>query len=188
MERKTVRKLGAVVAATAAVGLLGTACSNNDSDDASSSASAGASQSNDAGANGGATTKAAGPTEITTGTELTTVDGKKVMIDNEAIAASYGKRGGPDGYLGKPLGPVVKLKTGGSFITFENGSLYQNPANEKVFAEHGEIGDKWGEIGHENGKLGYPTSEETKVEGGLEQTYDHGTISFVGGKVTVKES
>nr|AIA88548.1 CAZy families CE1 protein [uncultured Nocardia sp.] len=87
--------------------------------------------------------------------------------------------------MGKPLGPVVKLPSGGSFITLENGSLYENPDSGKVFAVHGAIGDHWGTLGYESGRLGYPTSDETKVDGGLAQTFQNGTLTFADGKVTV---
>ncbi|AUH68697.1 MULTISPECIES: LGFP repeat-containing protein [Gordonia] len=187
------RKVAAVVVAVGAIGLLGTACSSDDDSASNTSAAmsspmsnaSGATASSDAMEPNGMDSGASKPTTITTDTELTTVGGQQITIGDEAIAKSYGERGGPDGYLGKPLGPVVKLKSGGSFITFEHGSLYQNPATGAVYAVHGEIGDEWGRLNHENGRLGYPTSDETKIEGGLEQTYDNGTIKFVGGKVTV---
>ncbi|MGV9671581.1 LGFP repeat-containing protein [Gordonia sp. NPDC003504] len=180
------------VAAVAAVGLVGTACSSDDDSTAASSETMSTMASDDmagmTGMSGESTTAMATPTNITTSTPLTTADGANITIDNEAIAASYGERGGPQGYLGKPLGPVVTLPTGGSFITLQNGSLYQNPQSGKVFAVHGMIGDAWGEHNHENGELGYPTSDETRTDGGLRQTYDHGTITFINGRVTVTPS
>ncbi|EGD55777.1 LGFP repeat-containing protein [Gordonia neofelifaecis] len=180
------KRAAIVVAAVGSIGLLGTACSSNDDSAANSSTPAAASSEN--GGTGASDQNGAGsskPTAIKTDTELTTADGQQVTISNEAIAESYGTRGGPDGYLGKPLGPVVKLKTGGEFITFENGSLYQNPKSGEVYAVHGKIGDEWGTLNHEEGRLGYPTSEESQADGGLKQTYDNGAITFVDGKVTV---
>lgn len=196
------KKIAAIIAAAGAIGVLGTACSDNSASDAVSSATSaandiasqvtGATESgaaeSDAAESGAASGAAASApsTEIATNTELTTASGENITIDDEAIAASYGERGGPEGYLGKPLGPVVTLPTGGKYITLENGSLYKNPASGGVFAVHGAIGGEWGTLNHEQGKLGYPTSEETKVDGGLEQTFDNGTLVFKDGKVTEK--
>ena len=195
------KRVAAAVTATAALALIGTATacsSNDDSSDSAASSSAdssmampmssetAASSSAAHGAEGGHGSHGAStPTEINTSTELTTVNGKKITIGNEAIAASYGERGGPEGYLGKPLGPVVNLPSGGSFITLEHGSLYENPESHKVFAVHGEIGDYWGTLDHERGRLGYPTSDETKEDGGLVQKFQKGSLTFKDGKVTV---
>lgn len=207
------KRIATAVAAAAAVGLIGTACSTDDAADATNAAkssaadamsnmpgmstpmtsapdsagaadSTGAGSSPESGSNTESSSAAATSAEIAAGTELTTADGKTITLRNAAIAASYGERGGPTGYLGKPLGPVVTLPTGGAFITFEHGSLYQNPKSKKVFAVHGAIGGYWGSLKHEAGKLGYPTSDEKSEDGGLTQTFDNGTLTYKDGKVT----
>ncbi len=78
-------------------------------------------------------------------TSITSPDGASVSIKDQAIIAEYAARGYEKGYLGKPLGPVVKLPSGGRFETFEGGSIYVNPQTEKAYTVHGAIGGYWGE-------------------------------------------
>lgn len=121
-------------------------------------------------------------------TTIEGADGGEVSIDDEAILAAYAEKDYADGYLGKPLGPVVNLPGGGKFITLEGGSIYVHPQSNEAFIVQGDIGEYWGEQGHEEGPLGYPTSNETRTEnGGLEQTYDNGTLVYENGEVSEQE-
>jgi uncharacterized protein with LGFP repeats len=189
------KKVVIVAAAIAVVGAAGACSDSKSSDDNASSAanSAGnAAQSamnsgmngapGAAGENGGKASAA--PAPAVESTAIAAPDGQQVEITDQAVLAKYAALGYDKGVLGKPLGPVVPLPTGGKFITFEHGSIYQNPENNQAYIEWGEIGDYWGTQGHEHGRFGYPTSDETAAPGGgLQQTYQHGTITFKDGKV-----
>ncbi|SIS21519.1 LGFP repeat-containing protein [Williamsia sterculiae] len=119
-------------------------------------------------------------------TSIASPEGKDVSITDPAIIAVYASRGYEKGFLGKPLGPVVTLPSGGKFITFEGGSIYENPKDKKAYTVQGAIGGYWGTQNHENGKLGYPTSDEKKTDEGLVQTFDGGTLVDKDGTVTEK--
>jgi len=190
------KKIVIVAAAIAVVGAAG-ACSdskssNDNASSAANSASNAAQSAMNSGMNGAPGTSgenggkpSAAPAPVVESTSIAAADGQQVEITDQAVLAKYAALGYDKGVLGKPLGPVVPLPTGGKFITFENGSIYQNPENNQAYIEWGEIGDFWGTQGHEHGRLGYPTSDETAAPGGgLQQTYQHGTLTFKDGKVT----
>lgn len=187
---KTTRRNRIVVkAAAAAVALplavLGVAaCSDNDSSSSASSSAMSGSEGMPGANDAMGDSK---PQPVVPSTSIATPDGQNVEINDPGIIAAYAARGYEKGYLGKPLGPVAPLREGGKFITFEHGSLYLNPKTQKAYAVHGAIGGYWGSKQHENGPLGYPTGDETKADGGLEQTFDGGTLVFKDGKVTEKQ-
>ncbi len=182
MRTSTARAV-ATAAAAAAVIAIAAGCSDDKKDGASSTSSAASASTTSPGGSTGAgsptTSPGAGAPSTVTGP-----NGEQVTIDDAAILAAYSAKGGATGYLGKPLGPIVGLRRGGKFITFEHGSIYLNPASGKAFIVHGVIGDDWGMKGHEKGELGYPTSDETPGDGTISQTYDGGTLVMKDGKVT----
>lgn len=80
------------------------------------------------------------------------------------------------GEMGYPIWDATDLPNGGHFSKFQRGSLYFNPNVKKVFQVKGAIFDRWGELKWENGPLGYPTSDEVSVAGGVYQTFDRGLM------------
>lgn len=131
-------------------------------------------------------TASAPPAPPVASTSIDSPDGTAISITDPAVLTEYAARGYDQGYLGKPLGPVVDLAGGGKFQTFEGGSIYLNPAERKPYTVHGAIGGFWGSTGHETGNLGYPAGEETRTNEGIEQKFDHDTLVFSDGVVTIK--
>lgn len=185
MRTSTARAVAAAAAAAAVIAIAA-GCSD-DKDSGSSTSSATSATGSASTTNPGGSTGTGAPTTSPGAGSPSTVagpNGEQVTIDDAAILAAYSAKGGATGYLGKPLGPIVGLRRGGKFITFEHGSIYLNPASGKAFVVHGVIGDDWGTKGHEKGELGYPTSDETPGDGTISQTYDGGTLVMKDGKVT----
>ncbi|QOD05987.1 CAP domain-containing protein [Pseudarthrobacter sp. BIM B-2242] len=81
------------------------------------------------------------------------------------------------GPLGYPVSGEVKgLKDGGSFQNYQGGTIMYSPATGARISI-GAIRTTWASTGYENGSLGYPTSDEYKVEGGVAQNYQGGVIT-----------
>ena len=131
-------------------------------------------------------TASAPPAPPVPSTSIDSPDGTAISITDLAVLTEYAARGYDKGYLGRPLGPIVDLASGGKFQTYEGGSIYLNPAERKAYTVHGAIGGFWGSTGHETGKFGYPAGEETRTDKGIEQKFDQGTLVFADGVVTIK--
>jgi len=65
----------------------------------------------------------------------------------------------------------------GWFTHFQGGSVYWSPATG-AHAVRGAIRDRWAALGWERGWLGYPTSEERAVPGGLQLDFQGGWITY----------
>ncbi|TWS19798.1 esterase [Tsukamurella asaccharolytica] len=196
MNTRITRTLGAVAAAVALT-LTASACDNagdtaTDAKDAATSAAgdaasgAGESGTNgsgagESGANGaGSESKAAVPS-----TTIATPGGTEVTLTDGPLIAAYATYGYEKGHLGAPLGPVATLPDGkGRYLTLTGGTIYWSEASG-AHVVHGVIGQKWGAEGHESGRLGYPTSDESAENGGIKQTFQHGTITFRDGVATI---
>ncbi|MFF2347221.1 hypothetical protein [Pseudarthrobacter sp. NPDC058119] len=77
--------------------------------------------------------------------------------------------------LGAAVSSQVAIKNGGLYQNFQNGSILWSPAT----GAHVSIGatrGAWAQAGYENGFLGYPTSDELPVDGGVKQSYHGGSI------------
>lgn len=82
-----------------------------------------------------------------------------------------------NGYLGYPVNGVVSgLKDGGSYQNYQGGSILYSPATG-AYVSKGAIRTTWAATGYEGGSLGYPTSDEYPVEGGVAQNYQRGVIT-----------
>ena len=81
------------------------------------------------------------------------------------IAARYQSLGGVRSFLGRPLtSELTTPNRRGRFNLFEGGSIYWAPG-VGAWETHGLIRDKWGSLGYENGRLGFPSSNETRLIG-----------------------
>ncbi|GAB4080381.1 hypothetical protein [Modestobacter muralis] len=78
--------------------------------------------------------------------------------------------------LGLPTSDARSLAAGGSFQTFENGSVYASPATG-ARAVARELFPAWQALGWENGPLGYPTASTVALSGGGR------FVPFTGGSV-----
>lgn len=77
--------------------------------------------------------------------------------------------------LGAAVSPQVPIKNGGLYQNFQRGSILWSPATGAHISFGGTRG-AWAQAGFENGYLGYPTSDEIGVNGGVKQNYQGGTI------------
>ncbi len=99
-----------------------------------------------------------------------------------AIPGDMMKAWGEAGYETGPLGyPVAEAtQVGKGYVQqFENGYLTRNPEQDGKTSHYmvfGEIGKKYGEVGTATSGLGFPKSNEKKVNGGFFQEFDRGNI------------
>ncbi len=101
------------------------------------------------------------------------------------IAEKYAANGWENGFLGFPKTNEIAIKDGGRVVVFEGGNIYWTPVTGAVVIKNGQIMDAYKEAGYEKGKLGYPTGDEHKIPGGVQQNFQFGVIKVVNGKVTV---
>lgn len=124
-----------------------------------------------------ATTDASGTTtqRFEGGRVVVTRDGRAFAMTN-AIATAWDRAGGATGQLGLPTSPVYRgLRDGGSFQTFERGSVYASPAG--AFPVSPAFDAAWPSALRENGPLGYPTSAATTSASGVTtQTFEGGRL------------
>ncbi|WP_432547097.1 S8 family serine peptidase [Kineococcus sp. SYSU DK004] len=100
------------------------------------------------------------------------------------ILRRYSSLGWENGPLGFPTTSEVRLRFG-AFSAFEGGAIYWSPATG-AHAVRGALRVAWASTGWENGYLGYPTSDEYRVAGGVRQDFQGRTLqfTFATGKVT----
>nr|VDG61777.1 Mycolyl transferase 85A [Streptococcus thermophilus] len=124
--------------------------------------------------------------------ELKTPDGKGRFVHFErgsiywtpqtgaqAIPGDMFKAWGDSGYERGKLGyPVEEAQSvGGGYVQkFEKGYLTRNPDNKGHFMVFGAIGTKYGELGAARSDLGFPKSNERKINGGFFQEFEKGNI------------
>jgi hypothetical protein len=92
------------------------------------------------------------------------------------IYRKYIALGGPNGFLGDPVGPEIDLPDGGSYRDFQGGSIYWSSQNG-AFEVHGKIRARWLELGGVS-FLGYPVTDETTTPDGIGR-FNH----FEGGSI-----
>ncbi|MFT8638056.1 MAG: hypothetical protein ABF811_08935 [Pseudoclavibacter sp.] len=91
------------------------------------------------------------------------------------IQAYWAARGWQDSWLGYPTGDELAVP-GGVSQTFQGGTVWWNAATGTTFAVRGSVLNRYAAQGWERGGLGYPTSDELSVRGGVSQTFQGGTI------------
>lgn len=98
------------------------------------------------------------------------------------IGGLYGGYRGPDGVLGFPKTGELGTPDGrGRFNAFTGGMIYWSPTTG-AHAVRGAVLGEWSRQRYESGRLGYPTSEEFAVPGGVQQNFQNGFITFKDGK------
>ncbi|MBG6182482.1 hypothetical protein IWX65_000415 [Arthrobacter sp. CAN_A214] len=99
---------------------------------------------------------------------------------NGPILDTYKAYGSQAGFLGYPTSGVISgLKDGGKYQAFQNGAILWSPASGARLS-FGGIREAYARVGLENGRLGYPTSNEYGVAGGVRQDYQGGYITWTG--------
>ncbi len=86
--------------------------------------------------------------------------------------------GWESGWLGYPITDETVLADGGRFGVFENGSIYWT-RRTGAHSVRGPIRDKWASLDWERGPLGYPTTEEFPVPGGVQVNFQRGAIIWL---------
>lgn len=93
------------------------------------------------------------------------------------IRNAYAATNFENGELGYPTTDVVTgLRNGGLFQNYQGGAIIYSP-NLGAFVSKGAIRNTWASTGFENGSLGYPTSNEYSIPGGVAQNYENGVIT-----------
>jgi uncharacterized protein with LGFP repeats len=102
-----------------------------------------------------------------------------------AIRSAWTARGAENGWLGYPISDEIALR-GGVAQIFQHGTMYWSAVGG-AHTVHGAIRSAWTARGAENGWLGYPTSDEIALRGGVAQVFQRGSMywSAAGGAHTV---
>jgi uncharacterized protein with LGFP repeats len=106
-----------------------------------------------------------------------------VMVGGD-IYKRYKAMGAQRSVLGYPT--TDELVTGnklGRYNHFQHGSVFWSSATG-AWPVVGAIRTKWAQLGWERSYLGFPTSNEFAVSGGVRQNYQHGYITYISGRAT----
>ncbi|NAZ82978.1 hypothetical protein GTR02_14255 [Kineococcus sp. R8] len=85
----------------------------------------------------------------------------------------YAARGWEGSALGYPTSGEIRLRADGVVQRFQGGLVYSSPA-AGTHEVRGAFGDLYARKGWEGGSLGYPTSDEIAVRGGVVQRFQGG--------------
>lgn len=100
-----------------------------------------------------------------------------VISSNGVIRNKWASTGFQDGRMGYPTSNVVGgLKDGGSYQSYQGGAIMHSPS-AGTHLSIGAIRSLWGSLRFENGAMGYPTTDEYAVPGGVAQDYQGGLIT-----------
>jgi uncharacterized protein with LGFP repeats len=95
-----------------------------------------------------------------------------------AIRSRYAQLGYENGAMGYPTGDEVPGLTGGGVAqSYQGGAIVWSPTTG-AFESKGAIRSAWLSLGAQDGRLGYPTSGEYAVAGGVAQDYQGGRIMW----------
>ena len=98
---------------------------------------------------------------------------------SDPIINLWWQRGGAASYLGQPRGAIFAA-AGGRGQRYDTGHIYSSPT-AGTFSVHGGIGDRHQLAGGIQGYLGFPTSFEIPIAGGVIQNFEKGTIYWTPG-------
>ncbi|WP_369070585.1 LGFP repeat-containing protein [Kineococcus terrestris] len=93
-----------------------------------------------------------------------------------AVLDKYDSLGAERSRLGPPVTSEALLPAG-AFSVFRGGSIYWTPGTGAHVVE-GRIRDRWGSLGWEGGVLGWPTTDEIPIRGGVVQKFTGGLVYF----------
>ncbi|MEZ0493409.1 excalibur calcium-binding domain-containing protein [Kineococcus sp. TBRC 1896] len=85
----------------------------------------------------------------------------------------WASTGWENGFLGYPTSGEGAAARGGVFQQYQGGTLYWSPATA-AHSVSGAFLRSYADLGRENGFLGYPTSQEVPVRGGVFQLFEGG--------------
>lgn len=93
---------------------------------------------------------------------------------SNSMQSHYSAFGGNSGQLGHPIGSE-KETSDGLYQSFENGAIYIKTGEDAQIVR-GAIKSRYLKLGGSSSTLGYPTSGEIAVPGGVYQQYEDGRI------------
>lgn len=92
------------------------------------------------------------------------------------IKDKWAEKNWEKGVLGYPITDQLQSPDGKvEYNHFQKGSIYKT-SKTGAHEIHGKIKDKWVSMGAENSWLGYPTSDEIKIPGGVCNHFEYGYI------------
>ena len=104
-------------------------------------------------------------------------------VYGDILYVAYAGLGWETGVLGFPTTSEASCSLGrGRYNFFEHGGCWWT-AETGAHAVYGDILTAWAAAGYET-TIGYPVDDEHDVPGGRAQTFEHATLTWVGGKVT----
>jgi S-formylglutathione hydrolase FrmB len=101
------------------------------------------------------------------------------------IMDKYASLGYENSALGFPKTSEIGVKDGGRFNQFEGGNIYWSPATGAWAIENGPIFDAWKSVGYETGRLGFVTSDQFPIDGGVQQNFQFGWITVKNGQAQI---
>lgn len=99
---------------------------------------------------------------------------------NDGLLSYWNAQGGATGHIGNPTSYLVTLSDngGGSYQTFQGGTVYASYQAGTEFVANNVIGAKYAEYGGPAGSLGWPSSEQMCATNGVcFQVFTGGTIT-----------
>jgi uncharacterized protein YkwD len=93
-----------------------------------------------------------------------------------AILSAWGKTGWESGRLGYPKTDEIAI-AGGVYQEFQKGTIYWS-SSTGAHVMVGAVKSKWQSLGGVTSDLGYPTSSENSIKGGVYQTFKGGVIYY----------
>lgn len=99
---------------------------------------------------------------------------------DSAVQAAWRRTGWENGSLGYPVGGENGgLRNGGVWQGFESGKIHWSSSTGAHWTKNNSsIQSLWSRNGWENGTLGYPTTDENAVAGGVQQSFEGGRVSW----------
>jgi uncharacterized protein with LGFP repeats len=109
--------------------------------------------------------------------------GKPAVVLIGAIG-TYLSTGSNASTLGQASGSQVSWSAGGVtgvYQVFERGMVMSSAATGTFAVLNGPIRDAWGARGGSGGSLGWPIGDQTAVDGGVQQAFQHGVVTVPSG-------
>lgn len=188
MNKKVMKRTGAVAAALAISGAAAVACSQESQDSAKetmSSASSAASSAVDAGTSAIKTGASSASSAVSSAVEgaPTTIEAPGIgpVTLDPPVAEAYDDAGGQDA-LGVPTAAPEKVGDG-TVQAFTNGTIFSSAAAGTHLVQ-GEILRVYNESGGPAGPLGFPTGDEEETGGGPDAANGGWITEFQNGTIT----
>ncbi|TYP89871.1 hypothetical protein [Blastococcus xanthinilyticus] len=103
--------------------------------------------------------------------------GTGAFVTRGWIASRWSTNSREIGFLGYPLSDERPAAGGGAYQVFQGGTVYASGAAPTALVVRGWVLDRWSVLGREGGLLGFPSSEEVAVAGGVRQSFQGGVVS-----------